>query len=613
MSYTVLARKWRPQNFSQLVGQSHVQKALVNAIDHDRLHHAYLFTGTRGIGKTTIARIFSKCLNCETGITSSPCGECTTCLEIEQGRFVDLMEIDAASRTKVEDTREILDNVQYRPSRGRYKVYLIDEVHMLSNSSFNALLKTLEEPPPHVIFLLATTDPQKLPVTVLSRCLQFHLKRMTEQSISEHLTYILQQENLTFEPSSLELVANAADGSMRDALSLLDQAIAFSGGSLAYKDVADMLGAIDQHFVKDLLLALAQNDAKQVLQVIENMAEFSPDFEMVLADLLSALHRLAVAKLIGEEPSGTDDKACFEALSDEDIQLFYQLGLQARKDLGLAPNLKQGFEMAILRMLAFRPVGSGAGNKSNGLSQSQKKNSEPTPVVEKAESSVREPVKQTVIAAQVSVKRSEVLEPQSLSKQELPKQADSPNETRLKKLDEVALKPEFSSTQSKIKTEDNQGTPVDIKTEQPKGAFETKNTVKLNLSSEQELLDPYVWHQWINQLELTGTVFQVLNNSKVKSISANDLIVEIIPAAEHFATALALEKISNAVSQQLKKTVSIKIELGDDELLSPKVISEQQHQENLQKALATLNSNPKVQAILEKFNTQISIDDIQLH
>ncbi|NVJ58786.1 MAG: DNA polymerase III subunit gamma/tau [Gammaproteobacteria bacterium] len=368
MSYTVLARKWRPQNFAQLVGQEHVQRAIVNAIEQQRVHHAYLFTGTRGVGKTTIARIFSKCLNCETGITATPCGTCNTCQEIEQGRFVDLMEIDAASRTKVEDTREILDNVQYRPSRGRYKVYLIDEVHMLSNSSFNALLKTLEEPPPHVIFLLATTDPQKLPVTVLSRCLQFHLKRMTLERINQHLADVLSKESIEFDDVSLNAIAKAADGSMRDALSLLDQAIAFGGGKLSASEVIEMLGSVDHHFVRDLVMALAENDPQKLMNIVDSMAEFSPNYAQVLSDILSQLHQLAVANLIGDSEDEVT-RQLLEMLSAEDIQLYYQIGLHAKKDLPLAPEPREGFEMALLRMLAFRPQ-----SKSNVIIQQKKNN-----------------------------------------------------------------------------------------------------------------------------------------------------------------------------------------------------------------------------------------------
>ncbi len=354
MSYQVLARKWRPKSFEQLVGQKQTATALSNALESQRLHHAYLFTGTRGVGKTTIARILSKSLNCENGITATPCGECASCTEIDQGNFVDLMEIDAASKTKVEDTRELLDNVQYRPTRGRYKVYLIDEVHMLSGHSFNALLKTLEEPPPHVIFLLATTDPQKLPVTVLSRCLQFHLRRMEEQQIVDHLSKILTAESIQFEQSALKPIAKGADGSMRDALSLLDQAIAYSGESISQQAVLEMLGTIDQNFCIRLLGCVQSNDASAVMGLIKEMAQFSPDFIEVMSDWLNLLHRLAVIQAT-EDNSDPELSELATQISAADLQLYYQLSLQAKKDLAYAPHPRQGFEMALLRVLAFRP------------------------------------------------------------------------------------------------------------------------------------------------------------------------------------------------------------------------------------------------------------------
>ncbi|MBI3343645.1 MAG: DNA polymerase III subunit gamma/tau [Gammaproteobacteria bacterium] len=360
MSYQVLARKWRPRNFDEMVGQDHVRRALVNALDNDRLHHAFLFTGTRGVGKTTIARILAKSLNCEQGVSSKPCGVCSACREIDEGRFVDLIEVDAASRTKVEDTRDLLENVQYAPTRGRYKVYLIDEVHMLSTHSFNALLKTLEEPPPHVKFLLATTDPQKLPVTILSRCLQFNLKRVPVDLISKQLEYILVQEGIEGEPGARLALARAADGSLRDALSLLDQAIAYGGGVLRETEVRAMLGTIEQTHIVALLDALAGHDAPALLQRIQLLAEHSPDFAGVLADLLSHLHRIALAQIAPEAiDDSLGDRASLlrlaQTLSPEDVQLFYQIGLLGRRDLSLAPDARNGFEMALLRMLTFRP------------------------------------------------------------------------------------------------------------------------------------------------------------------------------------------------------------------------------------------------------------------
>jgi DNA polymerase III subunit gamma/tau len=362
MSYIVLARKWRPKRFAEMVGQEHVLRALGNALDSGKVHHAFLFTGTRGVGKTTIARILAKSLNCETaGVSSNPCGVCAACREIDEGRFVDLIEVDAASRTKVDDTRELLDNVQYAPSRGRYKVYLIDEVHMLSNHSFNALLKTLEEPPPHVKFLLATTDPQKLPVTVLSRCLQFSLKRLPASLIGDRLRFIAGAENLPFEPAALALLARAAEGSMRDALSLLDQLIAFGGGKLDEVNTRAMLGTIDRGHVGRLIDALARSDGPALLAEVKDLDRDVPDYDRALIELAAFLQRIAIVQIVPEaalqdEEFDADSLARLaKALSPEDVQLYYQIALGGRRDLAMAPEPRVGFEMTLLRMLAFRP------------------------------------------------------------------------------------------------------------------------------------------------------------------------------------------------------------------------------------------------------------------
>lgn len=361
MSYQVLARKWRPRSFSEMIGQEHVVRALVNALDHDRLHHAYLFTGTRGVGKTTVARIFAKALNCEQGVGSSPCGVCSSCRELDEGRFVDLIEVDAASRTKVEDTRDLLDYVQYAPTRGRYKVYLIDEVHMLSRHSFNALLKTLEEPPPHIKFLLATTDPQRLPVTILSRCLQFNLRRMPEELIGQHLARVLTEESIPADAAAIAHIARAADGSVRDALSLLDQAIAYGGGRLGDAEVRAMLGTIDRAHVYDLLDALAAGDGAALLDGVQRAAEYTVEFSDLLGEMLSALQRIAVAQLVPQANAeeGDADAARIAALAGtlgrEDVQLYYQIALIGRRDLPYSPDARTGVEMVLLRMLAFRP------------------------------------------------------------------------------------------------------------------------------------------------------------------------------------------------------------------------------------------------------------------
>jgi len=359
VTYTVLALKWRPRRFEELVGQPHVVQALANSLADNRLHHAYLFTGTRGIGKTTIARLLAKALNCEKGIVAEPCGTCTACTAIDAGRFVDLIEVDAASRTRVDDTRELLDNVQYAPTHGRFKVYLIDEVHMLSNHSFNALLKTLEEPPPHVKFLLATTDPQKLPVTVLSRCLQFNLKRFTAAQIQTQLEKICTAEGVAFDGAGLKAIARGAEGSMRDALSLLDQSIAFGAGKVEGAAVAAMLGTIDRGHVLGLIDALARQDGAALLREVERLDERAPDYGTVLDELLETLQRIAVLQLVGGR-SDDDEFAVLapfaERLSAEDAQLYYQIVLHGRRDLPVCRDQRMGFEMTLLRMLAFRPA-----------------------------------------------------------------------------------------------------------------------------------------------------------------------------------------------------------------------------------------------------------------
>ena len=359
MSYQVLARKWRPQSFETMVGQSHVLKALSNALEQGRLHHAYLLTGTRGVGKTTIARILARCLNCEKGVSASPCGECSTCKEITEGRSVDLIEVDAASRTKVEDTRELLDNVQYAPSQCRYKIYLIDEVHMLSNHSFNALLKTLEEPPPHAVFLFATTHPQKLPPTVLSRCLQFHLKNLTPQLIVDHLKTVFEAESVGYDDDGLWIIARAASGSMRDALSLADQAIAFGGGSVMGDAVNEMLGTVDHDVLTQLLAAIVAGNADKALAVIGAYAERAPDFVGLVDELLKLIHRIAVEQAV---PGAGSEGQLYRTfihdyaglISPEDLQLFYQSLLVGKRDLALAPDPITGIEMIVLRLFAFR-------------------------------------------------------------------------------------------------------------------------------------------------------------------------------------------------------------------------------------------------------------------
>ena len=387
MSYQVLARKWRPSSFSQMVGQEHVVKALTTALESGRLHHAYLFTGTRGVGKTTVARLIAKSLNCEQGVTATPCGVCASCVEIAEGRSVDVLEVDAASRTKVEDTRELLDNVQYAPTRSRFKIYLIDEVHMLSNHSFNALLKTLEEPPSHVKFLLATTDPQKLPATVLSRCLQFNLKNMVPAQIIEHLQHVLSDESVSYDSESLALLARGAEGSMRDALSLTDQAIAHGSGQLVGDEVRAMLGTVSRTKVLDLLAAIANNDAAKALAVVDDLATHSPDYAGALDELSSVLHQVAIEQAV---PGSLDEsspefeylRTLAQSVTTDDAQLMWQMAVASKRDLVLASDPRAGLDMAVLRMIAFRPavVLSGAADGSSEAPPAKKSEPPAMPV-----------------------------------------------------------------------------------------------------------------------------------------------------------------------------------------------------------------------------------------
>ncbi|MBU3823870.1 MAG: DNA polymerase III subunit gamma/tau [Candidatus Oceanisphaera merdipullorum] len=405
MNYQVLARKWRPQRFTEVVGQQHVLTALVNALSQGRLHHAYLFSGTRGVGKTSIARLLAKALNCDKGITPEPCGVCSSCVEIEQGRFVDLLEIDAASRTKVEDTRELLDNVQYQPARGRFKVYLIDEVHMLSRHSFNALLKTLEEPPPHVKFLLATTDPQKLPITILSRCLQFHLKSLTPELIDGQLQHILHQEHLPFEPEATAALARAADGSVRDALSLTDQALAFGNGEIRLSQVEAMLGNLNHNQLMSLVNALLSGDGAAMLAQVGELASMGPDYDHIHKELIGFWHQLALAQIVPAQPLlpyASELNRLAPLISPEHIQLFYQICLQGRKDLPFAADGRAALEMTLLRSLAFQPNAALAtqpsaapttsfGNTANVVHTGNVANTGTSPVTSPADAVVKKP------------------------------------------------------------------------------------------------------------------------------------------------------------------------------------------------------------------------------
>jgi DNA polymerase-3 subunit gamma/tau len=568
MSYQVLARKWRPGSFSEMVGQEHVLQALVNALDHDRLHHAYLFTGTRGVGKTTIARIFAKCLNCEVGVSSQPCGQCSSCVEVAEGRCVDLLEVDAASQTKVDQTRELLDNVQYLPTRGRYKVYLIDEVHMLSGHSFNALLKTLEEPPPHVKFLLATTDPQKLPATVLSRCLQFNLKNMPPEQIVGHLAHVLGDEMISFEEPALWLLGRAAAGSMRDALSLTDQAIAFGSGKVLEADVRSMLGTVDLSFVYQLLEALAGGDPAVVLDVVGRMGEHAPDFEGSLDELIALLHRAAVAQAV---PGAVDNSwgdaervlAIAGLFSAEDIQLFYQIAINGKRDIALAVDPRSGFEMVLLRMIAFRPVAILDASLGPGDLQEVTANAEPTAAAEVGASVKKSP--------EVSARAAPVIQPSHES---------------------VPVEPVAASA---------------TRSAPPVGLPAVEAAVVAPAGNATRLADLSVdtWADTLESLGLVGSVANVASNCELRHCDGDRLEFVLDSRNAALFNDGHVDKIRLALQNYFDQPVSIAITAGDVQRETPAMLRERLTAERQQQAVADIECDDILQGLIKRFDGEL--------
>lgn len=601
MSYQVLARKYRPRSFRELVGQEHVARALINALDQDRLHHAYLFTGTRGVGKTTIARILAKCLNCETGISSEPCGVCTTCTEINEGRFVDLIEIDAASRTKVEDTRELLDNVQYAPTRGRYKVYLIDEVHMLSNSSFNALLKTLEEPPPHVKFLLATTDPQKLPATVLSRCLQFSLKAMSPERVVEHLKAVLQKEVVQFDEGALWELGRAANGSMRDALSLTDQAIAFGNGRLETSEVRAMLGTIDRDLVFRVLEAVGSGDAAVVLAVTAQLAEQSVDFAGALTELISALHHVALAQI---QPDAVDNGigererilALAAANTAEDIQLYYQIAIQGRRDMPYAADMRSGFEMTLLRMLAFRPVPSHSTNGSSSAGQ------RPVPPRQ---------MSQALPAGGGSSPRAALAAARETFVTTTPAPASQPQQvaTPVSRPQSVAM-PVSNVVALPVQ-------PVAVKAELARvqeaapvvapvlSATNVTNVVARNtVQNPVELCSAEAWESWVCQSDLAGHGLNLARHVALIAVSDNVFELQVSPRHELIATTPSTAAVIAEFQKQFPLAV-IRLTGVEPSYKVPAQIIAERKQQRQQETEISLRADPVVQTLIREFQAEI--------
>jgi DNA polymerase III subunit gamma/tau len=584
MSYQVLARKWRPSNFSQVAGQAHVLKSLINALDNERLHHAYLFTGTRGVGKTTLARILAKCLNCEEGITSTPCEKCDSCREINEGRFIDLIEVDAASRTKVEDTRELLDNVQYAPSRGRFKVYLIDEVHMLSNHSFNALLKTLEEPPPHVKFLFATTDPQKLPITILSRCLQFNLKNLSPQLITEYLGSVLEKETIEFEEAALWQIASAASGSMRDALTLVDQAISYCEGRVAADGVIEMLGVPPQKQIFELLKAMASRSVATVLELIRDIAEQTPDYGHTLDGLLSTLHRIAITQI---DPKAVDNSfgdmpqilELAALISAEDVQLYYQMGVKGREDLRLSAEVRIAFEMLLIRMLVFSPNYVEPKAVDEAVPQNQQSNESGNTVSAEA---VAEKKKTKVAAALRAVIQSE------------------------EEVEQVAVVSAESVAQFEAKTEKTEKISEDDRNENIVEEIVQDVVESITLES----LNRTSWLQIYPQLSISGIAANVLANSDFQRVYSGTFYFVLDAAQSAVYSEDLLPKIAQSLSDFFEMKLLVEIEIGETKNETPALLSQRLKEEQHSAMVSDFENDQNVQQLLKRFSGTLAKESI---
>jgi DNA polymerase III subunit gamma/tau len=555
MSYVVLARKWRPKKFSEMVGQEHVLQALGHALDSGKVHHAFLFTGTRGVGKTTIARILAKSLNCETGLSSHPCGICSACRSIDEGRFIDLIEVDAASRTKVDDTRELLDNVQYAPTNARFKVYLIDEVHMLSTHSFNALLKTLEEPPPHVKFLLATTDPQRLPVTVLSRCLQFSLKRLPAPMIAARMAFIASEEKLEFEAPALALIARAADGSLRDALSLLDQLIAFGGGNLSEANARQMLGSIDRGRIVHLLDALVAGDGAAMLREIAELDKDAPDYDQALIELAAWLQRIAIAQIVpkaaaeDEHFDPNDVRRLAGSAAAEDVQLYYQIALGGRRDLAMAPDPRSGFEMTMLRMLAFRPDADSEVHAGSGL-------------------------------ARTSAPQRAALTPQ---------RAALPPQTAAAPAAKPAPRAESSAAAGAASALDAQA----------------------SASIPPEFIDAGNWTAVLDAAQISGLQRQFALNCLPKSFENEVLKLSLEAVAADRLTKQIEDRLVQGLSKYMGRDIRIIFETIEQSVATPARQRTQDEQERQRRAVAAFDDDPAVRGLRERFGATVESGSVK--
>jgi DNA polymerase-3 subunit gamma/tau len=560
MSYQVLARKWRPRKFAELVGQEHVVRALTNALDSGRMHHAYLFTGTRGVGKTTIARIFAKSLNCERGESADPCGECSVCTAVDAGRFVDLLEIDAASNTGVDDVREVIENAQYAPSRGRFKVYLVDEVHMLSKPAFNALLKTLEEPPPHVKFLLATTDPQKLPVTVLSRCLKFNLKRLLPEQISGQMRHILAAEGIEYEDEAIGELAHGADGSLRDGLSLLDQAIAYGGGALRAADVRAMLGSVERGQVLGVIEALAAGDGAALMGEADRIASYSPDFAGVLDDLATVLHRIQLIQLVPgyrEEEGDAGLAEIASRLAPEDVQLYYQIATTSRRELPLAPDARIGFEMALLRMFAFRPAEAG-----QGAAPSAPRAAVPAP----ARPAMPAPSPAPVAPSRAPAPAAPI--------------ASAPAPAPAPARPAPAAPPAAAPVAA----------PAPVAAQGP---------LALDANGLPD------WHEVIERANLRGPIGQLAQNSSLRELDGEGMVLALQPSHMHLAVEPLTSQMEEKVSQALGRRIRIRFIADHGNLGTPAERRAQAQVDAQANAVASMETDPFVQTLKREFDARV--------
>ncbi|MGM0631383.1 MAG: DNA polymerase III subunit gamma/tau [Pseudomonadota bacterium] len=647
MSYQVLARKWRPSQFAEVVGQQHVLKPLEHALDKQRLHHAYLFTGTRGVGKTTIARILAKALNCEEGITSTPCGQCSACLEIEQGRFVDLLEIDAASRTKVEDTRELLDNVQYRPTRGRYKVYLIDEVHMLSRHSFNALLKTLEEPPEHVKFLLATTDPQKLPVTILSRCLQFNLKALSNDDISQQLNYVLGQEQVQADADALPLLARSARGSMRDALSLTDQAIAQGNGAVSIDSVRRMLGNVPVADIAALLDCVLDGEAESVMQRVDAMVSMVPDLSSVLVELQSLLHQLALVQQVPSAANSFENsdvlKPLLRRMPAELIQVFYRIVLEGRREQAYAIDARSGLEMTLLRMLCFRPAENEGYNDSSELSAAAHTD---VPHSNLASTEVNEPAAEAMPESmpepELEPEPAEPMppehepqyqtEPEHQAEPEHQPEADftysEPAETQQKDSgvsDLLRVREQLAEKKKPDNSSESVATPAvtEERTTAPEPESETPQEPVTESVPARDYQFPELnddireaaeidkWSAMIAGMDISGLARQVLLNSELKKVGDDDWLILVAEEQKSLLNDSTSEAVRESLTGLLGPAARVQFDIGVPSQPTPLMVQQHIDQYRHQRACEILRADTGVQELQQRFQAQVDDSSIQ--